>query len=95
MEGEQKFIIIVVSIAVICVTVLYGILFFSLWAYRQYVGLSLFGLLIASGIVFLRGKLTEQNLRMMRYRHLEETPLDDNGEPRYYHQNWQPNPHRR
>lgn len=94
MDGEQKFIIIVVSIAIICVTILYGILFFSLWAYRQYVGLSLLAVILLSVLVFLRGRWTEQNVRVMRFRHRDEVPLDEQGEPLFYHDTWKPNPHR-
>lgn len=94
MDGEQKFLIIVVCIATVCVTILYGILFFSLWAYRQQVGLSLLAVFLVSVAVFLRGKLTEQNLRVTRFKHREEVPLDEQGEPVYYHETWKPNPHR-
>ncbi len=45
--------------------------------------------------VYLRGRLTEQDLRLARYRHHEETPLDDTGEPLFWHQEYWENPHRR
>jgi hypothetical protein len=45
--------------------------------------------------MFLRGSMHEQNLRVLRFRHHEETPLDDNGEPLFYREGFQPNPHRR
>jgi uncharacterized membrane protein len=94
-DGEHKLTLIIISITAICITVLYSFLFISLWPYREWVGLSLLVLIIASVCVFLRGRLTEQNLRVIRYRHAEETPLDERGEPMYYHSDYQPNPHRR
>jgi membrane protein implicated in regulation of membrane protease activity len=94
MSGEKKFILVVVGCAILCITVLYCFLFIALWRYKELVGLSLFVVLLLSAWVFLRGRLNEQDLRVMRFRHHEETPLDDNGEPMYYHQGFQPNPHR-
>lgn len=95
MDGQDKLVLMVVCVTAICVTVLYSFLFLALWDYRQWVGLSLLAVIIFSIGVFLRGKLTEQELRLVRYRHTEETPLDEKGEPLYYQQGWQPNPHRR
>jgi hypothetical protein len=95
MNGERKFIVVAVCLTIICVTILYSFLFLSLWDYRQLVGLSLLGISILGALVFLRGRLHEQDIRIIRYKHHEETPLDDSGEPMYYHEGYQPNPHRR
>jgi len=94
MDGEEKLFVSIVCVTVICITILYSFLFIALWDYRQWVGLSLLAVLIAAAAVFLRGRLNEQDLRAVRYRHLEETPLDANGEPMYWHKEYQPNPHR-
>lgn len=94
MDGHEKLTLIIVCITIICLTILYSFLFLSLWDFRQWVGLSLLTLIIAGAAVFLRGKLTQQDLRLSRYRHQEETPLDQNGEPRFWHKDYQPNPHR-
>ena len=95
MDGERKFIVVAVCVTLVCVTVLYSFLFIASWDYRQLVGLSLLGVLLASALVFLRGRLREQELRVLRFRHLEETPFDDNGEPLFYREGYEPNPHRR
>lgn len=95
MDGERKFIVVAVCLTIICITVLYSFLFISLWDYRQLVGLSLLAVLILGALVFLRGRMHEQDIRIIRYKHHEETPLDDSGEPMYYHEGYQPNPHRR
>ena len=94
MDGEGKLTLLVLCIIALCITVLYSFLFISLWSYREWVGISLLVLIIASIGVFLRGRVTEQNLRVMRYRHHEETPLDERGEPAYWRHDYQPNPHR-
>ncbi len=95
MDGEKKFVLVIVGLTAISMTVLYGFLFVALWDYRQLVGLSLLLVIILVVWVFLRGRLTEQDLRVIRYHHQEETPLDGQGEPLYWHQGYQPNPHRR
>ncbi len=94
MDDESKLFLIICCVVVICLTILYSLLFIALWDYRQWVGLSLLAVIIAGTAVFLRGKLTEQDIRVVRYRHQTETPLDQNGEPMYYHEGYQPNPHR-
>ncbi len=94
MDGEEKLFWIIVCIMFICVTILYSFLFIALWDYRQWVGLSLLTVIIAGAVVFLRGKMTEQDVRTTRYRHLEETPLDMKGEPMYWRKDYQANPHR-
>jgi hypothetical protein len=93
MDGERKFVVSIVAIAIICLTILYGVLFIALWQYRQFVGLSLLGVIVAMAIVFMRGKWNEQNLRQARYRFNEEIPLDEGGEVHYRPQWAQENPH--
>jgi membrane protein implicated in regulation of membrane protease activity len=95
MDGAKKFVLLIVGTVAICLTVLYSFLFIALWDYRQFVALSLFAVLLIGAWVFFRGRLTEQDLRVARFRHQEETPLDSNGEPRYWHQEYQANPHRK
>jgi len=94
MDGEGKLTLIIACICFICVTILYSLLFLALWDYRQWVGLSLLVVIIFSVFVFLRGKITDQELRVIRYRCTEETPLDQNSEPMYWREGYQPNPHR-
>lgn len=93
MDGEKKLVVVSVSAALICLTVLYGFLFVALWAYKELVGLSLVVVLIALAGVHMRGKLNEQALRRERYHHHEEIPLDLDGEPYYWPKGAQQNPH--
>ncbi len=94
MDGEKKLVIVAVGLVALCITVLYVFLFIALWDYRQFVGLSLLAVILLAALIFLRGRLTEQELRVVRYRHHEETPLDAKGEPLYWRQDYQANPHR-
>ena len=94
MDGAKKFALLIVGTLAVCLTVLYSFLFIALWDYRQFVGLSLLGVVFVVAWVFARGRLVEQDLRVARFRHHEETPLDRNGEPLFWHQGYQPNPHR-
>lgn len=94
MDGAQKFVLLIIGTVAVCLTVLYSFLFIALWQYRTFVGLSLFAVLLIAAWVFFRGRLTEQDLRVARFRHHEETPLDTNGEPLFWHQEYQANPHR-
>ena len=94
MNGEKKLIVVVVGLIALCVTVLYSFLFIALWDYRQFVALSLLAVILLATLVFLRGRVTEQELRVVRYRHDVETPLDYRGEPVYWHEGYQVNPHR-
>jgi hypothetical protein len=94
MDGEKKLVVVAMGLVVLCITVLYSFLFIALWDYRQFVGLSLLAIILLAGLIFLRGRLTEQELRVVRYRHQEETPLDITGEPLYWRQEYQANPHR-
>jgi hypothetical protein len=95
MDGERKFTVVVIVLGLFCITILYGFLFVALWQYKELVGVSLVSIGIIAFSVYLRGRLNKQDLRIIRYRHHEETPLDEKGEPMYYHQGFQPNPHRR
>jgi len=92
-DGEKKFVLVVVAVVVLCFTVMYGFLFISLWPYRQWVGASLLAVLVLAAVVWMCGKLNEQALRRVRYRHQEETPLDEQGEPYYWQQGMQQNPY--
>jgi hypothetical protein len=92
-NGEKKFLLVVAAVVVLCVTVVYAFLFISLWSYREWVGASLLALVVLSVVVWMCGKLNEQALRRVRYRYHEETPLDAQGEPYYWQQGMQPNPH--
>jgi hypothetical protein len=94
MDGEKKLVIVTVGLVALCITVLYSFLFIALWDYRQFVGLSLLAVILLAAMVFLRGRLTEQELRVVRYRHDVETPLDCKGEPVYWHEGYQLNPYR-
>lgn len=94
MEGEQKFLLIIVCLLALCITVVVSLLFLSLWAYKEWVGGSLLVVVLVSVGVWLRGKLTEQTVRQIRYRHHEETPLDTYGEPMYWHTDAKVNPYR-
>jgi hypothetical protein len=94
MDGGKKLVMVIIGLVAVCITVMYVFLFIALWDYRQFVGLSLLAVILLAGLIFLRGRLTEQELRVVRYRHHEETPLDEKGEPLYWHQGYQANPHR-
>jgi hypothetical protein len=76
-------------------TVIVCILMAALWEYRIAVGLCLLILIFSIVGVYLRGLITEQNLRIYRFDHTTETPLDQYGEPRLWRQDMQENPHRR
>jgi membrane protein implicated in regulation of membrane protease activity len=95
MDGEKKFLLVMIGLTIICITILYSFLFVALWQYKELVGLSLFAVLLLAAWVFLRGRLNEQDLRVIRFRHHEETPLDDQGEPMFFRSDMQVNPHRR
>src|SRR5436190_1710283 len=64
-----------------CSVLLFFILMACLWEYRVVVGLCLLALAIVTVAVFLRGQLTEQNLRVFRFNHRQETPLNLSGQP--------------
>ena len=64
-----------------CSVMLFFILMCCLWEYRVLVGAAmlLFFLLVVG--VYVRGKITEQNIRMYIFNHHEETPLNGTGVP--------------
>jgi len=94
MDGAKKFVLLMVGTVAVCLTVLYSFLFISLWDYRQFVAGSLLAVILLAAVIFIRGRLVEQELRIVRYHHHTETPLDSNGEPMYWHQGYQVNPYR-
>ena len=77
------------------VTVVVCIMMAALWEYRIWVGACLLVLLCLVVGVYLRGLITEQNLRIYRFDHATETPLDQYGEPMLWRPDMQENPHRR
>jgi hypothetical protein len=97
MDGEKKFVLTMIGLTVFCITLVYVLLLISLWPYRVYVNASILGVtlfvVLLWRVVEARGKLTEQELRQVRYRHHEETPLDRQGEAQYWPQGAQMNPH--
>ena len=64
-----------------CSVLLFFILVVSLWEYRVWVGASLLLLIFLLVFVFVRGAITEQNLRLYRFDHRTETPLDQYNQP--------------
>lgn len=93
-EGKKIFILTLIALGLLCLTILYVFLFFALWSYKEAVGLSLLGIVVLAVLVYLRGKLNEQNLRWTRIKQNEEIPLDQHGEPCYLPEGAQPNPYR-
>ncbi len=94
MSGEKRLFVFLCLLAIVGGTVIYSLLFYSLWRYRTWVALSLLGVVFVLVWVFVRGRLIEQGLRQTRYRHYEETPLDAYGEPRYWQEGMRENPYR-
>ncbi len=87
MDGEQKFIVLMVSLALICTTIFGAILPVVLWQYR--VGVAL-GVATAIGVVLLANlalgiihSVNENYLRHKRVRYHEELPTDEEGIPYY------------
>jgi hypothetical protein len=64
-----------------CSVPLFFILLACLWEYRIIVGASLLLLVFLVVGVYVRGQITEQNLRVYRFNHHIETPLDLTGTP--------------
>lgn len=81
-------------IALPCSVLLFFLLLASLWEYRVWVGLSLLILIFFVVGVYVRGQITEQNLRLSRFNHKEETPLDLTGEPTFWRPDMKENMHR-
>lgn len=73
LNAEQRLILLLSALATISIFGL--VLLMALWAYKEIVALSLFGLFVLAVGVYLRGKWNEQNLRLIRYKQNEETPL--------------------
>jgi hypothetical protein len=87
MDGEQKFIVVTVSLALICLAVFGGVLLAVLWQYRVWIALSIavaigFVLFIAILLGVLHS-LNEQALRHKRVRYHEELPTNEYGVPYY------------
>lgn len=64
-----------------CGMLLFFILMACLWDYRVWVGASLLLLIFLVVGVYVRGQITEQNIRVYRFNHHEETPLHLSGQP--------------
>jgi hypothetical protein len=77
-----------------CSMVVFFILMACLWEYRVWVGASLLLLIFLVVGVWIRGAVTEQNLRLFRFNHQEETPLDISGEPQFWRPDMKENTHR-
>ena len=87
MNGERKAVLFTVGLIVFCLTIMTVLIFASLWPDRQLVAwllLAFFGSL-ALALVFVpaASKVNEMAIRHKRYRHHEETPLDQDGHPIY------------
>lgn len=64
-----------------CSAFLFAILLAALWEYRVWVGVCLLTLIFLVAGVWIRGAITEQNLRIYRFNHKEETPLSAENMP--------------
>jgi hypothetical protein len=73
---------------------LFFILMACLWEYKVIVGASLLLLIFLVVGVYVRGQITEQNLRIYRFNHQTETPLDLTGEPTILRPDMRENPRR-
>lgn len=82
------------AIGMPCAVVSFLILLASLWEYRVIVGAAMLLLIFLVVGVYVRGQITEQNLRVYRFNHHEETPLDLTGEPKFFRADMKENPHR-
>jgi len=91
---KKQTVAIVLMIGFPCSVVLFFILMACLWDYRLWVGISLLTLIFLVAGVFIRGAINEQNLRIYRFDHKTETPLDLTGEPRFWRPDMKENPHR-
>ncbi len=77
-----------------CSVPLFFVLMACLWEYKVIVGASLLLLIFLVVGVYLRGVITEQNLRIYRFNHQTETPLDVTGEPKFWRPDMKENSHR-
>jgi hypothetical protein len=91
---HKQHLVIAWIIGMPCSVFLFFILMACLWEYRVWVGVSLLSLIFVVVAVILRGMLTEQDLRVFRFNHKEETPVDQGGEPRFWQPGYQENPYR-
>ena len=64
-----------------CGVVSFLILMVCLWDYRAIVGATMLLLIFLVVGVYVRGQITEQNIRIYRFNHHQETPLDATGHP--------------
>jgi hypothetical protein len=87
MDGEQKFLVTVISLGVSLLSLACIITLLAMWQYRVWVLIGFAALLVALITVFtvvkVRGSFNEQNLRHKRVRYQEELPLDEHGMPYY------------
>lgn len=87
MNGEKKFLVVTVSLVILCATVAYSITFLALWPYRLWIALGFFvllvGVVIMYGLIKYQEATNEQQLRWYRVRFKKELPLAPNGMPLY------------
>jgi hypothetical protein len=93
MERTRNY-LLVFLIGMPCFVLVFFMLMACLWEYRLLIGGALILLLFIVVGVWIRGVITEQNLRIYRFHHDEETPLDLIGEPRFWRLDMQENKHR-
>lgn len=86
--------VIVWVVGMPCGVVSFLILMACLWEYRVIIGAAMFLLIFLVVVIYIRGQITEQNLRIYRFNHNEETPLDITGEPKFFRADMKENPHR-
>jgi hypothetical protein len=67
---------LLIGIGMPCASLLLLILSVCLWEYRLWIGLGVFLLIALLVGVLVRGMMMEQDLRVYRFNHHEETPLD-------------------
>ncbi len=88
MDGEKKFVLLVVGIVVVCITFLFSLLFIALWQYKVIVGISLLVILVAGTfsmcVVALRSN-TPPHLPEPQYTPMlkQERIVTTHDQPRY------------
>ena len=85
---------LLLGIGMPCVSLLFLILMLCLWEYRILIGLAIAVLIAVVVGVFVRGMVIEQNLRIYRFAHKEETPLDMTNQPMVLRPDMRENPNR-
>jgi hypothetical protein len=64
MDGEKKFVLVSIMLVILCVTILFSLLFIALWQYKIIVGVSLLVILLAGTfslcVAALRGNTFRQ-----------------------------------